>query len=299
MPATPPSDWPPTRVAAGVVLYHPLAQARALTDALVGQFDRVFAVENESDTCRSKIPEVEVLRNETNLGLAAADNQLCAAARAAGFEWLVLFDQDSRVPADFRQRLAQRFAALAQPPALLAANYCIELRGETLIGYGSGGGEAVADRIVALHSGSLINLAVHAELGGHDERFFVDHVDHEYCLRLRRHGYRVHVTTEPLFRHEVGQVACTRRFGRIWQSSGHSAARRAEWASKLVLLSKLYWRSDPGWCAAQLFVELPRNVFAMLVLESDRGAKFMGIIGGITRGVFARQRNKSLESRRL
>lgn len=286
MSATAEPDWPPRRLAAGVVLYHPEPKAFRLIDTLAGQFDRVFVVENESTEYRSANPQIEVDHNAVNRGLAGAVNQLCDTARQAGFEWLVLFDQDSRVPHDFRLAFGECFGALEKPPALLAANYRTELLGETFPGYRPIGDGKIGDVIVALNSGSMINLAVHRELGGHDESLFVDHVDHEYCLRLRRHGYRLYGTREPLFRHEVGNVACTRRFGRVWQSSGHPAARRRDWARNLVRLAKRYWKTDPAWCARRLFGELPRSVIAMLVLERDRGAKLMAVIGGVVRGLF-------------
>lgn len=288
--------WPPARIAAGVVLYHPPVRARGLIDSLARQFERVYVVENESRAYLATNQAVEVAHNVQNRGLATADNKLCAMARAAGFEWLVLFDQDSRVPTDFRQRFECSFAALEQPPALLAANYRTELSGERLVGYPvAGKGEAeqiVRERVVALHSGSLINLAVHDEMGGHDEGFFVDHVDHEYCLRLRQSGYRVYVTHEPLFCHEVGNVVCAHRFGRVWQSSGHPAARRREWARNLLRLSRRYWKSDPGWCAGRLFGELPRSLIAMLLLENDRGEKLKSVIGGALRGVLESRQDK-------
>lgn len=297
MPAATESPWPPERIAAGVVLYCPEGETFGTIDTLARQFDRVFVVENESREYLATNQAVEAIHNSVNRGLAEADNQLCVAARTAGFEWLVLFDQDSRIPADFRQRFARCFDALEQPPALLAANYRTELLGETFTGYPADGEGAVGERVAALHSGSLINLAVHAAVGGHDETFFVDHVDHEYCLRLRRCGFCVHVTSEPLFRHEVGQVACARRFGRVWQSSGHPAARRREWARNLIRLSKRYWKSDPRWCARRLFGELPTNVIAMLILERDRGAKFMAVISGAARGVFGPREDKFVENK--
>jgi rhamnosyltransferase len=286
MPLAAEPDWPPERIAAGVVLYYPEVEAFATIDTLARQFDRVFVVENESAEYPAMNPAVEVIYNTDNRGLAAADNQLCAAARTAEFEWLLLFDQDSLIPADFRQSFEQCFHALEHPPALLAANYCTELLGERFPGYRFAGEDEVADLVVALHSGSLINLAVHAAVDGHDESFFVDHVDHEYCLRLRRRGYRVQATRPALFRHEVGQVACARLFGRVWQSGGHSPARRREATEALVRLIKSYWRDEPGWCMRMLIFELPRSVVAMLVLERMRVAKLTAVTAGLVRGIF-------------
>ena len=287
--------WPPNRLAAGVVLYHPAPEACHRVEKLAAQFDCVFVVENESSAFGSAAPVVQVVHNQTNRGLAGANNQLADAARAAGFDWLVLFDQDSRVPGTFRGQLETCFEAIQSPPALLAANYRTELLGDVVVGYQPPGTGAVGAWVAGLNSGSMLDLATHHALGGHDEQFFVDHVDHEYCLRLRRHGYRVLATRAPLFRHEVGHVVCARRFGRVWQSSGHPAWRRREWARNLVRLSKRYWRSDPVWCSRQLFGELPRSLIAMLILERGRGAKLAELMSGLMDGVFARRQSKFVD----
>ena len=284
------AHWPPERIAAGVVLYHPREAAIRLVEALSQQFDRLFVVENESVTFdrsdESNNRVVHVHRNRKNAGLARAINQLCDAARRAGFEWLVLFDQDSQVPPEFRASFTRLFPSLTEPPALLAANYRTELCGETFPGYRLDGEAAIGEQVTDLNAGSLINLGIHRALGGHCEALFVDHVDHEYCLRLRRHDYAVLATREPLFTHEVGNIVCGRRFGRVWQSGGHSPARRREATEALVRVTKSYWHDEPGWCAYMLFIELPRSVVAMLVLERQRLAKFTAVTAGLVRGIF-------------
>jgi len=293
--------WPPERIAAGVVLYHPREQARRLIDVLADQFEAVFAVENEArvvgreyddhpngslDTSDNDRRAVHMQRNSKNAGLARAINQVCESARAEGFEWLVLFDQDSGVPPDFRARFARLFPTLAESPALLAANYHTVLCDEMFPGYRLDGNEPIGERVTDLNAGSLLDLQIHRQVGGHCEALFVDHVDHEYCLRLRRNGYAVLATREPLFTHEIGNIVCARRFGRVWQSGGHPPSRRREASEALVRVIKSYWRFEPRWCSRMLLVELPRSIVAMLVLERQRVAKLSALAAGLARGIF-------------
>jgi len=285
VPTEPRTAWPPKRLAAGVVLYYPPAEASGLIALLVEQFDQIFVVENESRIFEATDMPIRMISNQTNRGLAAANNQLCQVAREAGFEWLVLFDQDSRVPRGFRSRFAECFKALDQPPALLAANYSTELLGESFSGYRTPPGQAVAESAVALNSGSMIHLPLHLELGGHDESFFVDHVDHDYCLRLRSAGYEVRSTGTALFEHKVGPVVATRKLGRTWQSTGHSAERRRSWAAGLGRLVRLHWRNEPLWCARMLGMHFPKELGAMLILETDRGRKARAMLAGLLQGL--------------
>ncbi len=285
------ATWPPDRIAAGVVLYQPPPAAVHLIAALRDQFDRLFIADNAASRLQSAAPGIEVISNKTNRGLAAAINQLCAAALQAGYDWLILFDQDSRIPADFRARFNECCSALDRPPALLAANYVTELCGTAFTGYLQVGGGLVGEMTVALNSGSLLDLAIHRDLGGHDESFFVDHADHEYCLRLRRRGHAVYGTRAALFEHEIGEVSCVRCCGRIWQSSGHSVERRREWAYNLVRLVKRYRRTAPAWCARRIFIDLPKNLIAIVLLEQNRAAKVKAVLAGLYAG-FDTQRTK-------
>lgn len=280
------AQWPPEQIAAGVVLYHPTGAASDLVAELARQFNQIFIVENESSVCERQNAAVWLHRNPINAGLAKAINQLCDGARESGFDWLVLFDQDSKVTRSFRDRFTRLFPKLKGAPALLAANYATELCGQTFRGYRLKGDSEIAEQVTDLNAGSLINLRVHRQLGGHCEALFVDHVDHEYCLRLRRHGFPVVATRETLFVHEVGNIVCRRRLGRVWQSGGHPPSRRREATEALVLVIKSYWKSEPGWCARMLFFELPRNIVAMLILERQRGAKIRATANGLFRGIF-------------
>jgi rhamnosyltransferase len=60
---------------------------------------------------------------------------------------------------------------------------------------------------LAISSGSLFNLKVLQQIGWHNEKYFVDCVDYELCLRARRCGFKIglirntpdfdHVTEQP------------------------------------------------------------------------------------------------------
>jgi len=283
---------PPPRIAAGIVLFHPCEGAARLIDACGRQFEAVFLVENESNVYTEERWKsthsscVHLRKNSKNAGLSKAINQICRAAREKGFEWLLLFDQDSEISPDFLAGFTRLFASLKTPPALLAANYRTEVCGEAVPGYRLRGQADIDERVTDINAGSLINVPVHHKVGGHCEALFIDHVDHEYCLRLRRRGYSVLATREPLFNHEIGNIVCARRFGRVWQSSGHTPARRREATEALIRVIKLYWRDEPGWCARTLFLELPRSVLAMLILERKRIAKLGALSAGFVRGLF-------------
>jgi rhamnosyltransferase len=60
---------------------------------------------------------------------------------------------------------------------------------------------------LAISSGSLFNLTALQQIGWHNEKYFVDCVDYEFCVRARRYGFKIglikntpdfdHVTEQP------------------------------------------------------------------------------------------------------
>jgi rhamnosyltransferase len=61
-----------------------------------------------------------------------------------------------------------------------------------------------ADSEVVIASGTLLSVQVAGIVGAFREDYFVDLADLEYCLRLRRAGFDVLVTREPLMEHTAG-----------------------------------------------------------------------------------------------
>ncbi|GHU66986.1 hypothetical protein FACS1894184_06050 [Clostridia bacterium] len=55
-------------------------------------------------------------------------------------------------------------------------------------------------------SGALLNLDVFEKLGGFDERLFIDGIDVEYCLRVRKNGYRILQCCEAILFHKPAET---------------------------------------------------------------------------------------------
>ena len=54
-------------------------------------------------------------------------------------------------------------------------------------------------------SGSLINTSIFSEIGGYNEKLFIDEVDHEYCYRIKMLGYSVLQLENILLNHTLGR----------------------------------------------------------------------------------------------
>lgn len=167
------------------------------------------ASSDETPQMLAEFPWVRVVRNETNLGFAGANNQ---GARLARGRFLILLNNDTEA----RPGWLARMLAAAQDPSvgvvgarLLYPNGTLQHAGVTSYAnrFGSVGFVPVHDMhqypanfpyANQAHDLQLVTGAclltprdLYLELGGLDEAYWNGYEDMDYCLQVRRRGLRV------------------------------------------------------------------------------------------------------------
>lgn len=279
-------------LAAIIPTYHPDEGFEQRLRRIRPQVDRLYLVDDGSPAdVRTWLREIAahldtvLLEQPANLGVAAAFNRGCAAAQQAGCRLALLLDQDSIVGPDLVERMRAICPRLEEiDAAVLAANYT-DATGRTV--YRVPGSETIGPVTIAISSGSLVSLPIWQAVSGFDESLFIDEVDHDYCLRVQRHGHRVLATREPLMRHEVGSQ---RRYlipGRGFSMSHHSPLRRYYMTRNRAIMVRRYLTSNPRWVGGMVL----RSVAEMAlvpILEPDGWAKARAITLGLMHGLTGR-----------
>jgi GT2 family glycosyltransferase len=196
-------------------------------DALKQQnrkLDEIVVVDNAStdgtiEMLGVRYPEVTVLRLPENRGVGggyAAGLEYTALAKKHRWTWLL--DDDSVPAVDGLQILlgGLRYAEKSDEPAILAP-VCVDSKtsaswpgmswrhGRLVPNWGDPSQPLTfVDSVIS--SGSLVRLDAVEAVGLPRADFFMDFVDYEYCLRLRRHGYSIAVVRDSTLEHEIGTV---------------------------------------------------------------------------------------------
>ena len=144
---------------------------------------------------------------------------------------------------------------------------------------------AVLDRLLfAIASGSLIPAAVLRAVGGMRDDFFIDYVDVEFSLRLRRHGYRILAVGDARLNHRLGEYEERRLLWRTVAVTHHSALRRFYQYRNRIVTLRLYGRAYPAfvrWEVRSVLVDLVR----LLCFETGRWRKLSSVVRGAIQGV--------------
>lgn len=227
---------------------------------------------------------IHLIENHRNVGIAAALNQGLEYALQMGCKWLLTMDQDTRCHPDMVPSLLRALDACGANVAVVGSNY-FDAHNHRPMFPASGDRECLEQKTV-ITSGSLVDGAVARALGGFREDYFIDQVDHEFCLRVRAHGYRVVVSRKPVMEHSVGKPGGV-RLPFLGVLPSHPPLRKYYIARNTVVTVANYWRQEPEWCLRRL-LRLLLGLGYMAVLEKDRVAKVRAFMAGITDGVVGR-----------
>lgn len=291
-------------IAAVVVTYHPGEELATLLAALAQQTEKVVIVDNGSPVqSAARVRQLceqygcDLIANDANLGVARALNQGVQRARALlNGAWVALFDQDS---APFANQIAELLAIVNEYPD--AAH--LGVVGSNHVAAGElPSVDAHTDRDclwravdTIITSGSLISMRGYDAVQGFRDAFFIDFVDFDYVLRLRRAGFASVQSCAPLMVHAAGEGMQGRFLGRTFTSTNHRAERRYYMARNLTVLAREQWRAEPRFVRNQVrrYVE---GLGRMVVVEKNRPAKIGYTLRGLVDALASRSSDGPLAS---
>ena len=249
-------------VAAIVVTHHPDDAFPQRIEPLIPQVASVLIVDNHSNgSARSMLkemslrPNVGVIWNSENAGLAAALNKGMDRAMKAGYEWALLFDQDSTPAEDIIGGLNEAYQEFEEKDSLavLGSNYEDRQTGRLAYEANRKDVRGWVERKVVITSGSLVSLQAYKKTGPFRSEYFIDCVDLEYCLRARKRGFRIIMTVKPLMVHSIGRPKEHSLLWKKFSYSSRSPLRGYYLVRNHIVLAKDYLGKEPGWVFGSLW----------------------------------------------
>jgi rhamnosyltransferase len=278
------------RVCAVVVTFHPDALALSNLEALRLQVDNVVVVDNGSDELLDLRQTAETLgltliEHGENLGIATALNSGVRRAQQLGAEFVLLFDQDSCVAEGMVGTLVTAFEASAwgERLGILVPRYVDRrFRSEILQK------RAASGLAAAMTSGSLLRTETFTRHGYFVDELFIDAVDYEYSLRLRRAGLVIDQCDAAELLHSPGEPRRVMLFGRrLFQCANYSPLRHYYQQRNKIWVAKRYGLAFPGF-VAKLFFYSTKDFFKILAGETDKLRKCRFFLRGVWDGLRGR-----------
>lgn len=285
-----------SNTAAIFIAYHPDQNFPQRVDRVASQVDKIIVVDNASfgntrcmlQALRSN-PHTELIENATNEGIASALNRGICRAAQLGYEWVLTMDQDSAVDPDLISHLRQVYelCPFRDQLGIVGANFHLGSAGIDLL-HTERTRRPWIENSTAITSGSLLNVAAFKKAGPFREDFFIDSVDHEYCLRLRSRDYRIISSRRRLMQHAIGQPQVYPfLFGKKVLSFNHSPLRRYYHTRNRLVLVANYFSLEPEFCLREI-LGIATETITIILYENQKMEKLRAIALGFRHALFHR-----------
>ncbi len=153
----------------------------------------------------TKFSNITYVHDATNGGLASAYNTALALSTSDN-DWLVLLDQDSRLPKSYFDEIRRIHAAIGNDESIVAIaphiickrkpiSPCTVHLGGKLSAVEPDFSGTTRHEIMAINSGMTVRASFMKQIGGFNKEFWLDYLDHWLCHTIHSLGEKMYVST--------------------------------------------------------------------------------------------------------
>lgn len=225
------------KIAGSIILYNPnLDEVINNIYSYLDYIDKLFIIDNTERNAEDKnfsnffgsnikSNKFYYVAFNENLGVGKALNLAIEKSIDDGYDYLLTLDQDSHFNYNSFTKLFR----------------LVELKGkdDNILLYAPKNINNIKLNL-AITSGNLVNVKAAATIGGYREDFFIDHIDHEFCLKGQKKGFRIELVDGFELIHSLGEIREIKFFFLKWYIQYHSLLRFYYYSRNGYLLIKEY-----------------------------------------------------------
>jgi rhamnosyltransferase len=274
-----------------IVLYNPDMRVLDNIATYKNHIELLLIIDNSPQQNLALINKLGTLHSETiykwmgeNKGMARALNTACEIAIQNNCGWLLTMDQDSKFKETEFLQLANSvkdIVSLYSKTGIISPYHHIhdQIDSRKDVDF-----QPIRS---AMTSGNLLNLEVFTAVSGFEEKLFIDFVDHEYCLRLRKKGFMVIQNNKITLEHALGKFEMKTIFGKKIGISNHNQTRRYYITRNGLYTVKKYLFFDLLFCNS-IIMSIISDSVRILLFEKQKVSKFRAIGLGIWHSIINR-----------
>jgi len=224
-------------IVAVVVSYNGEALSNTI-NSILPQVAHIIIVDNGSEKCflealhsYKKNSLLTIIENKENKGQAMALNQGLNQAIILGFPLILTMDQDTLLGKDCVNKLLE---GINSGYDSVGASY-----GKIILS------KKLKKVRYLITSGNLLKTCALREIGGFNSDLFIDSVDFDISLRLRKSGYILAIARDAIMTHSIGDIKSCENGETIFE---HSVKRHYYIARNHYYILYKYFLVDPIFC---------------------------------------------------
>lgn len=275
------------KLAGVVVLYNPDDKVVNNINSYINSIEKLYLVDNsdKENSFNYKNSKVEYISNGKNLGIAKALNIGATRAIKDGFDWLLTMDQDSSFNNNDIQKMKIFLEKIKEDEfiqeitstkietiGLISPLHITAMNSNDI-------SKGIDSPLNVMTSGNIINLKAYKKIGGFKDWFFIDGVDFDYCLNLRKHNYEIVRLNYIRLKHNLGNAVYKKVLFKQFYSLNHSPVRRYYMVRNRHYLYDMYKNEFPDYCKLELS-RTKREAFKILICEKNKLKKLKAMYKG-------------------
>ncbi|MEQ1109499.1 glycosyltransferase family 2 protein [Acinetobacter seifertii] len=240
-------------------------------------------------------PNIYFIGLDSNLGIASAQNIGIKKALELGAEYILFFDQDSVIYDGFVRDIVDDYQLIlrrnskigAVGPRFIDGKNNFYYKAISVSKYGLRVKYNVSEitkpfnSILLISSGSLISVNTLKKVGLMKDKYFIDYVDTEWCMRAEALGYKNYMSSKAIMRHTIGDNI---RQTKYFTMPIHSSFRRY-----YIIRNSFYMLKEPHIPNIFVLHQLVINVihqFLIIYMVKGRRLEYMkSFINGFKDGL--------------
>lgn len=230
------------RILTGIVLYNSnIERLQENIESIIQQTDKIVCVDNGSKNIEDiknlihTYQGIDLIENGINLGIAAALKIIMQYANEHKFKWVLSLDQDSVCNKD----LIMIYKKYISYPDIGILTCNIKDRNFDSKAVCSKD-EMYREINFCITSASLMSVDAYNHTNGYDEKMFIDGVDFDICIQIRKAGYKILRINYDGILHEVGHGKSVTILGKKYEIYNHLPFRQYFMARNRFYLVKKY-----------------------------------------------------------
>lgn len=227
---------------AAVISYNPnIIQFCKNIRSIRSQVDELVIYDNHSDNIAEIehfLSDVHIIRNNFNIGLPINYNNAVKMAKSKGFQWLLIMDQDTLIPDNLIEEY-QKY--ISWDKVAIICPQCCDINLSTKEEFMTGIPNKEFSYVnKCISSTSLNNVDIAIEIGGFDEKMFIDYVDFDYCRNCKDHGYKILRVNTCVIEHQIGKSRIISFLGKKLVCYNHPPIRKYYFFRNRVYYARKY-----------------------------------------------------------
>ena len=257
-------------LSAVVVWYNPTNKEKENINSYIKYVDKLYIVDNsEKENAFKNNKKIHYVFNGENLGIAKALNIGADLALKEKYDWLLTMDQDTSFKNDDVKKIFEYIKNNDMKNiGIVSPWHDTKLHIQKPK-------EEIDYPIDVMTSGNFLNLKILKKIGGFKDEYFIDGVDIEYCLRLKKYNYKVMRLNKFSIKHNLGNISYKHFLKKELLCLNHNYLRVYYRVGNYNYIKQEYHDIAPEFC--NILVKIKALVWCIIFYENDKIRKLKSI----------------------